>query len=125
MKITKTFTATIWVGLRAGYTSSYYNVADVWRIVDKFNNEIINAVTVTPLTFRYVDGSEPGVAVGFIQYPRFTYPEEKIKQRAMELARRLKVGLNQERVSIVFPNETIMLENEDNDTNFLLNGTKI
>lgn len=47
------------------------------------------------------------------------------QKRALELARRLKVELNQERVSIVFPNETIMLENDDNDTNFLLNETKV
>jgi hypothetical protein len=31
----------------------------------------------------------------------------------------------QERISIIFPNETIMLENDDNDTNFLLNETKV
>lgn len=59
------------------------------------------------------------------EYPRFVRDEEEIKRRALELARRLKVGLGQERVTVVFPDETIMLEDDDNNIDFLNYENKI
>lgn len=100
----------IWVGLRAEYTDLYYTNQDVYEICDKYVNESGDCVTVTPTNFRYVDGWEPGVIVGYINYPRFPRPTDEILERALQLAEKLRIGLKQNRVTITTPTKTYMLE---------------
>ncbi len=69
-------------------------------------------VTVTPTKFIYRKGSEPGAIIGLIQYPRFLRMECKIKALAIGLTQILIDELKQERMSIVFPDETLMLEKQ-------------
>ena len=107
------FNIQIWVGLRVQYSDELYTIKDVEDLVDGFVNEIKDCVTITPTQFRYVDGHEPGVIVGYINYPRFPQPEEELKRRAIELAELLMCGLGQNRVSITTPKATIMLSMED------------
>lgn len=76
-------------------------------------NEVGDCVTVTPTHFRYVDGEEPGVIIGWINYPRFPREPEEIKERAFNLAKHLMMMLNQERMSITTPDETYMLERDE------------
>jgi hypothetical protein len=67
-------------------------------------------VSVTDTTFIYTNGLEVGIAVGFINYPRFPDKDPTIiKNQALELAAILKSVLGQKRISVVFPDETIML----------------
>ena len=113
MKTVKSFNVQIWVGLRSSYSDTVYTIADVERIVDFYIIHIADCITITPTEFRYVNGSEPGVIVGWINYPRFPRTEVDIIDRALSLAKRLKEGLNQERVSIVAPEFTYMLEDGD------------
>lgn len=63
-------------------------------------------VTVTPTRFVYTRGEEPGVAVGFIQYPRFPASEESIFEAALTLARELIPVLNQKSASVVATDRT-------------------
>lgn len=77
---------------------------------------VFGSLKLARLSKKY--GWNPGAAIGLIQYPRFVRDEEEIKRRSLELARRLKVGLGQERVTVVFPDETIMLEDDDNNIDF-------
>jgi hypothetical protein len=69
-------------------------------------------VTVTDTLFVYVHGSEPGLIVGLINYPRFPDTPEGIEGKALALAESLMRVCRQIRVSVVFPDKTVMLEND-------------
>lgn len=66
-------------------------------------------VTVTETDYIFSGGKEHGVIVGLINYPRFPATPAKIRKRAIALAIILKKVLKQKRVSIEFPDETVML----------------
>lgn len=68
-------------------------------------------VTVTPTTFVYTAGAEEGVAVGFVNYPRFPSDPERIKARALAVAERLMTDLCQWSALVVMPTETVWLNN--------------
>jgi len=104
-----TFTAQIYVGLKVGYGIYEHPAVEAHRICQTYCDKVKLCVTVTPTAFHYVDGNEEGVIVGLINYPRFPSTPEKITEQAVELAKLLKEGLNQNRVSIVTPTKTIML----------------
>ncbi len=110
MKITESFNIQIWVGLRVGYSENFHTMDQVRELCDQYVNEIKDCVTITPTEFRYVDGNEPGVIVGYINYPRFPRTQEEIYDRALGLAKVLMYGLDQNRVTITTPDKTIMLE---------------
>jgi hypothetical protein len=59
------------------------------------------------------EGWEDGYIVGLINYPRFPKDQEDIRKYAFTLAKLLKDKLEQKRVSIVFPDKTVMLEDGD------------
>lgn len=117
MKIEKSYTVQIWVGLRARYGHYYFNLNDVRQICDEFVNELDenglgDCVTITPTEYRYVKSWEPGAIVGFVNYPRFPRSSEKLTEKALALAERLRKGLKQFRVTVVTPDNTYMLEDE-------------
>lgn len=117
MKIEKSYTVQIWVGLRTGYGHYYFNLNDVRKICDEFVNELDenglgDCVTITPTEYRYVNGWEPGAIVGFVNYPRFPRSPEKLLEKALAIAERLKKELKQFRVTVVTPDNTYMLEDE-------------
>lgn len=111
MKTVPTYNIQIWVGLRVGYSDEIYTIKDVETLVDEYVNEIKDCVTITPTQFRYVNGNEPGVIVGYINYPRFPQSPEELTKRALDLAEILMCGLEQNRVSVTTPSDTYMLEN--------------
>lgn len=110
--VTKSFNAQIWCGLRAGYTDYYHTIAEANKIISEYVNDKRWCVTVTPTHYHYVDGSEPGFVVGIIQYPRFEYIENEIIDRMTELATKLMIQLQQNRVTITTPTHSIMLSND-------------
>ena len=124
MKSLKTFTATIYVGLkdtdkdneskeRDESYNSLYDINDLKDVCQKYCDKVGFCVSFTPTKFIYTNGNEPGVIVGIIQYPRFPKPESEIKEKCIELAKLLMKQANQYKVSIVFTDETVMLERED------------
>lgn len=68
-------------------------------------------VTVTPTTFVYTAGAEEGVAVGFVNYPRFPTTLGALKSRAIQVAERLMTDLCQWSALVVTPVETVWLNN--------------
>lgn len=113
MKITESYNVQIWVGSRVGYTEKIHQITEVEKICDEFVNEIQACVTITQTQFRYVNGDEPGVMVGIINYPRFPSTQDELLGKAINLATRLMCGLEQKRVSITTPDKTYMLEDVD------------
>lgn len=66
-------------------------------------------VTLTPTTFIYTGGAEEGVAVGFVNYPRFPTTPIALKDKAQRVARRLMDDLCQRTCLIVAPHETVWI----------------
>lgn len=113
MKVFKSYNVQIWVGLREAYTDVIRPIEVVELIVDKFVNDVKDCVTITKTDFRYVDGNEPGVVIGWINYPRFPRTPSEITERALELARTLMYELGQLRVSVTTPDDTYMIESAE------------
>ena len=122
MKTVQTFTATIYVGVKRMSVQSVagYRVGKVpwlWRFrarkhIQRYCDNVGLCVTFTPTEFIYSYGCEPGFTVGFINYPRFPATPEKIRATALELAQHLRDKFHQFKVSVVFPDETVMIEAE-------------
>jgi hypothetical protein len=105
-----TYTATIYLGLRERYSEVIHTKEEVEKVSQDYCNRIGFCVTLTDTNFIYKDGREPGVALGIINYPRFQRTKQEIREKALDLAGILKETFNQNRVSIVFSDITIMLE---------------
>lgn len=104
------FAATIYVGLRVHYTDRIHALAEVEEFLRTYCNETGFCVTVTSMKYIYKNGEEPGAAIGIINYPRFPSNPATLKERALFIAEKLMALLEQGKVSVVFPDETIMLE---------------
>lgn len=112
MKKLDTFTANIYLGLRHGYGEGISSIDEVRSWLQCYCNEVKLGVTLTPTEFIYVGGDEPGVIIGLINYPRFPSSMFEIKSNAIAIGTGLMKLCHQERLSIVFSDETIMLEKE-------------
>ena len=110
-----TFTATLCVGLREGYTDVVRPMADAIEVVQGYCNEVGLCVTCTPTTFVYSQrpetphGQEPGLLIGFVNYPRFPSQPDDIRKHAEALGAAIKQKLRQNRVSVVYPDVTRMV----------------
>lgn len=114
-KTVRTFWANIYVGLldtdkskELGY-SECFPYGAIEHICKEYCNETGFCVTVTPTKYIYTGGEEDGAIVGIINYPRFFSTPELLKERALILAEKLRDILNQYRVTVVMPEETVML----------------
>lgn len=113
MKSSKSYFAKIYTGLREGYGDMVHGVTEVQSICQEYVDRVGLCVTVTPTRFVYVNGSEPGCIVGLINYPRFPETDARIRELALRLAGELGSRLGQNRISIGFPDDTVMLDRED------------
>jgi hypothetical protein len=113
LKKVDTYIANIYVGLRIGYTNDTYDFSYLESVVQDNVNEVKLCVTVTKTKFLYTDGYDDGAIIGLINYPRFPSTKEELKAKALELSKILLDKLKQQRVSVVFSDETIMLSKED------------
>lgn len=76
------------------------------KICRKFCDEEGLCVTVTPTTYIYTGGEEPGVVVGLINYPRFPAKPRDIEGAAELLALELVHKLEQQSVTVQTPTTT-------------------
>lgn len=114
MKIEKAWWANIYVGRYCKETGRTYGYQTLKKVCEEYCNEIGFCVSLTSTTFIYTNGKEPGAIVGCIQYPRFPLPDSQNRERAIELAKRLMKATKQRKVTIMMPDEVVMLE-MDND----------
>ena len=112
MKTLKSFNVQIWCGLKErDFPTNIFTLDDARRICDDFINDIGDCVSITPTEYRYVNGYEPGIVVGYIQYPRFPRTRKEILRRSLLLAEKLMIGLKQYKVTVTTPHKSYMLEN--------------
>jgi len=121
MKTVPTYTATIYVGSREQYTPEIRSIEMAREWLHEYVNHVGLCVTLTPTEYIYtgrdIEGTarktlaaEGGFIVGLINYPRFPAEPEAIRQHALEIGEALRKMFKQFKVSIVFPDETVMLE---------------
>jgi len=109
-----TYEIKIYCGLRQGYSKELplHDLEEVKSICQEYCDTNGFCVTVSPIEFIYTDGFEPGAVVGIINYPRFPRVPRELDSAAIILAKMLLEKLGQERISVVMPTNTIMLEKE-------------
>lgn len=104
-----TWTAQIFIGQRVRMTGEFYPSALLLTKCHDFCEVAKLGITITTTTYLYPGGQEPGFIIGLINYPRFPRPINHLRQMAIDLAEELRRELSQERVSILFQDETIVL----------------
>lgn len=110
VSLVPTFTAQIYIGRHNTYDDVIVPVSVLKKVCQDYCDSIGLCVSITELQFCYTDGNEPGIMVGFINYPRFPSENQEIINHARVLAIALKRAAKQKRCSIVFPDETVMLD---------------
>ncbi len=130
-KCVKTFTATIYLGFKdislvdetecslfeleaelqnyKNQLDSETSISQARNICQTYCNNVGLCVTITPTEFIYTNGSEPGCAIGLINYPKFHSDPDTITKHAIRIATLLKDAYKQNGVTIVTSDETIML----------------
>ena len=112
MKTEPTFTARIALGLKEGYDGKQNQIGDLLHLCRSYCDTVHLCVSVTPTHFVYVDGEEEGAFVELINYPRFPSSPEEITTQAIGLAMLLKQRYKQERVSVICPDRTYLVEDD-------------
>ena len=112
MKVVDTYAVQIFVGLRVGYSERLHTLQEAEAICQEYVDLKSLCVTVTPTKYIYKNGSEPGIIVGLIRYPRFPREVHSINDMAMALAELLRQRLEQQRVTVMFPDRTVLLGDE-------------
>lgn len=119
IKSCKTFTAQVTMGLKKRYTTEIMPI-DVFKqellksqkiILEKYNIEL--STKIKPCEIIFLGQDEPPMELEFIQYPKFPQEESELKNAIVELTKMMMMELEQNRVVIVFTDETIMLEQSD------------
>jgi len=116
MIVTKTFTAQATFGLQKGYTSELIPLQEFKNALcsaqqktkEQFSVMLSTKITLCEIIF--LGQEEPSITLDFIQYPKFLIEEEKLKQAILFLVAQLMLTLEQNRVVIIFNDETVMLE---------------
>jgi hypothetical protein len=116
MIITKTYTAQATFGLQKKYSNTLITTTELKKSLLQVQTEIkqkFNIVLSTKLTFCEIvclGQEEPSVTLEWIQYPKFLVDEDKLQKGILVMVEKLMDALEQNRVVIIFPKETIMLE---------------
>lgn len=114
-----TFTAQVTLGLYKGYSKAFIPLEAVKEALTlaqrKIQLELGIALSakVTPCDIVFLGQDEPSVTLQFIQYPKFIQEVALLKNAIIALTKMMLLQMEQNRVVIVFTDETIMLEQSD------------
>jgi hypothetical protein len=112
----KTFKAEVTIGLYRNYTSELISVEEFNEALLKAQQaikqdlNILLSVKTRMCQIQFLGQNEPSIELQFIQYPKFIVDELDLKNAIVELIKSLMIKLEQNRIVIVFTDETIMLE---------------
>lgn len=115
---TETFRAEATFGLMKGYSSELIPLDEFKATLREAQKQVARETKVklsgkvTPCSIIFSGQDEESVSLSFIQYPKFPAPVEQLKDSIVRLVKILMEELDQNRVVIVFDDETLMLEVE-------------
>jgi hypothetical protein len=113
---TKTFQATINIGLEVGYTNNVYDKEQLIKELQAYQEQKINndnvylSASVIECNIVLNGQNEKHLKLEFINYPKFVLAIEEFKAEVFSLAKHLLMKMKQNRTVVVFTDETIMLE---------------
>ena len=116
----KTFTAQVTIGMTKGYSKEKI-MMNVFKdellngqrvIKEKYN--VLLSVKIRQCEIVFLGQEELSVELEFIQYPKLLQEEKELKKAIISLTEILMLKLEQNRVVIVFKDDTIMLEQNEN-----------
>ena len=116
MKIVPTFTAEISIGLQKGYTNSLFCKDELIKVLQEYQRKLIKekeiylSANISECEIVLSGQVEPHLKLNFINYPKFPMKEIDFKAEVENLAKHLMDEFNQNRIVIVFHDETIMIE---------------
>lgn len=88
---------------------------DALYSAQNYCDEVGLCVSITKARYVYTGGTEDGVIVGLINYPRFASTPEAIWAHAEALAARLCVEADQQSYTIQAPDKTIFYSHREQD----------
>ena len=112
----KTFTATATIGLNRGYEQSTISLIAFKAALLKAQQKIVTeykiglSVKISSCEILFLGQEEPSMELEFIQYPKFIQEEYILKKAIIKLIEMMMYELEQNRVVVIFTDETIMLE---------------
>lgn len=113
---TNTYKAEITLGLNKGYAKSHWSLEDLKAELTK-TQEKLKIKTGTLLSAKvalcdivFLGQDEKSVTIGFINYPKFPLERTVFKEGVLFVGQELMKELEQNRIVIVFDDETVMFE---------------
>ena len=107
------YNVSLYVGFKNIETNTEFPIDLAKSICREYCDKVGLCVSVTQTTFIYTKGNENGCIVGFINYPRFPQTNEQIFNHAINIAKLLKEKYQQNKVTIVAPNKTLMISDDE------------
>jgi hypothetical protein len=107
------YSISLYVGFKNMSDETQQDIKLAKHICQKYCDDMGLCVTVTPTEYIYTNGNENGCIVGFINYPRFPQTEYQLITHAKNIGYILKSKYNQSKISIVTPDKTLMISDDD------------
>ena len=112
----KTFQASIFIGLEYGYTQKQINenlviesLSELQKQLSK-EKDIYLSASVSKTVIVLNNHKEQHLKIDFINYPKFPLSEEIFKDEVLIIGKELMKQFEQNRIIIIFTDETVMLE---------------
>ena len=115
-----TYFASIAIGKQIGYSTKCYSKEKLVEVLQQFQKKQISerkvylSACVSECEIVLSGQVEPHIKLEFINYPKFPLTKKQFKDEVELLAEYLMKELSQNRIVIVFHDETKMLELDEN-----------
>ena len=114
-----TFQASIFIGLEYGYTQKQINENLVIESLSELQKQlsaeknIFLSASVSKTNIVLNDQNEQHLKIDFINYPKFPLSEEIFKDEVLHFGKELMKQFEQNRILIIYTDETIMFEQSE------------
>lgn len=113
-KSNQKFEIRMYIGSRRGYTGDKFTLRNLKEVIAghqiMLGLEEATPVRITKTCYLWQDYQEKGWEIGIFNYPRRPLGAELLKKFALTLGEKLLAKFGQNRITIEFPDETLMLE---------------
>lgn len=116
----QSFLGNITIGLQKGYTNELYSKQEIIRALQSYQKTLIKekhiylSASVSECLIILNKQEEPHLKLEFINYPKFPLDEIVFKKEINRLGKYLMKLFEQNRIVIVYHNETVMFEVDEN-----------
>jgi hypothetical protein len=113
------FFANLIIGSNRGYSESRITESELIEFIQKYQDRLIEeiclylSVCLSECKIVLSGQVEPHYKLSFINYPRFPYPLEMLKEEVEDLANALMEKFEQNRIVVEFSDETVMFEQSE------------